>query len=335
MKFRDYLAQPAAPPPASVPATQDEQLLFASLSEWTPPYWEPYNLSQRAVQNAQYDYGDPVPLPYTTYTGCFVWTQHFQTIEVGEQYLNWRYVSEIPTKAVRDFTFRQTAVSRPTLREGWFPRDGVGLRLTLITNENGRYWGLATAGDRCTTTTTTTQPPCNCTTHPSMQFTISGVSLRPGAGRCNNTDQICSQFNRTWCLPFRGKTWGWGAERCVWDYTLSYNNGCPPGSLWYGPDSRIAATLRWPLAKIYDPATSTYVCPAELDFGVYRYQSLDFDPDTGGTFTDGNQGTPWAPTCIGWPTSVTVTASANCDPDPPTTTTTTTTTSTTSGPPGP
>lgn len=341
MKFDEYLHHPDTPPPVPlrVPLTQDEQLQFATVNEWLPPYWDPNNPNIRWVQTSQYMnnqseiYGDPVPLPYTSYTKCFVWTQQFRTIEVGEQYLNWRYISDIPVNSVRDFTFRQMAFSRPTLRDQWFPQDGQGLRLTLVTNENGRWWGLATAGDRCTTTTTTTLPPCNCTTHPSMQFTLSGISLRPGAGRCGPNDQICGSFNRTWCLPFRGRWLGWSGYPCYWEYTLNYNNGCSPGSLWYGKGQTVAQ-LRWPLNKIWNPVTSSYVCPAELDFGVYRYQSLDFNPDTGGTFTDGNQATPWDPTCIGWPTSLTVTASANCNPDPPTTTTTTTT-STTSGPPGP
>ena len=341
MKFAEYLQQPDRLPPTSevTPLTQDEQVQFTVIREWLPPYWDPLNPAIRWVQTAQFTddsgnvLGDAVPLPYTSYTRCFVFVQQFQTIEVGEEYLDWRYQGDIANRSIRDFTFRRLALSQPTVRDQWFPQDGQGLRLALATNENGRWWGLATAGDRCTTTTTTTQPPCNCTTHPSMQFTISGVTLRPGAGQCGPNDQICSQFNRTWCLPFQGRSWSWSGQQqpCYWQFTLNYSNGCPPGSLWYG-GSTISATLRWPLYKIWNPATSSYVCPAELNFGVYRYQSLDFHPDTGGTFTDGNQASPWAPTCIGWPSSLTVAASANCNPDPPTTTTTT---STTSGPPGP
>lgn len=339
MRLTDYLRQADADPDAALrpPVTQDEQLVFGISNSPRPGYWNEIQTTIRKVQDSQYtdsngqQLGDAVPLPYTTYTGCFVWVEQFQTVDIGDDYLNWRYLNQIPQRQIRDFTLRKMACPWPTKR-GWISPGGVALRLDLLTQSNGRWWSLTTAGDTCTTTTTTTQPPCDCSTHPPMQFTISGVSLRAGAGQCNGNDQICNTFNRQWCLPFRSRTLGWwGSWVCEWSYTLSYNNGCPPGSLWYGGTST-QAKLRWPLYKVWNG--STYVCPAELDFGVYRYTSLDFSPDTGGTFTDGNAASPWAPTCIGWPSTLTVTANAGCNPDPPTTTTTTTTT-TTSGPPGP
>lgn len=197
---------------------------------------------------------------------------------------------------------------------------------TFATRLNGQFWGFGPFFN-CRTSTTTTPPPCSCSSvYPDMRVTVSGVTEGTN-GICTTVDpnaptEFCSRLNRTWCLYFRNS-----GTKCSW---LSNKIQVPCPTI-----SQLQLALVWPETLQGCPGSGCTYATLKIN-GQTVWQSCDFDPLTGGTFTKITTSPGFSAffDCRTIPNTVTVSVASNCTTTTSTTTTTTTTsTSSTTGAP--